>query len=168
MENENKNKYDLLIHLLSEGDTMVCLDARLPEVDVPAMHKDNSALSLIFNLGFKRPLDVREDGIYATLAFGGRPHRCVIPFDAVWAIYEPESKKGQVWEESFPKDLRLQVEANADAPTEVQTEIQVVEPVSIESSEVNKEKTGTIRTKSAKPSKSGRSPKDRSHLRVIK
>ena len=153
MESDNKNKYDILVQLLSEGDAMVCLDARHPEVDVPNAHKDNLALSLVFNLNFRRPFDVQETGIFATLAFGGRSHKCVIPFEAVWSIHEPESKKGQVWEESFPKDLKLQVSAN-------------VKEASIESepSLVNMK----IPSKISKKGQSSRSKKDRSHLRVIK
>ena len=153
MESDNKNKYDILVQLLSEGDAMVCLDARHPEVDVPNTHKDNPALSLVFNLNFRRPFDVQETGIFATLAFGGRPHKCVIPFEAVWAIHEPESKKGQVWEASFPKDLKLQVGAN-------------VKEVSLESEPplMKVEVQSTI----SKKGQSSRSKKDRSHLRVIK
>ena len=158
MENENKNKYDFLIHLLSEGDAMVFLDARFPTVDVPDTHKDNSALSLVFNLKFRRPFDVQEEGIYATLAFGGRPHKCVIPFEAVWAIHDPESKKGQVWEGSFPKDLQLKVEANTEASN----------PVLIESPLVKTKKTGTNRLKISKQEKTSQPKKDRSHLTVIK
>ena len=153
MESDNKNKYDILIQLLSEGDAMVCLDARHSEVDVPNTHKDNPALSLVFNLNFRRPFDVEETGVFATLAFGGRPHKCVIPFEAVWAIHEPESKKGQVWEESFPKDLKLQVGANVEA----------VGPES-EPLLTNVE----IQSKISKKGQSSRSKKDRSHLRVIK
>ena len=153
MESDNKNKYDILVQLLSEGDAMVCLDARHSEVDVPNTHKDNPALSLVFNLNFRRPFDVQETGIFATLAFGGRPHKCVIPFEAVWAIHEPESKKGQVWEESFPKDLKLQVGANAEA----------VGPES-EPLLTNVE----IQSKISKKGQSSRSKKGRSHLRVIK
>jgi len=153
MESDNKNKYDILVQLLSEGDAMVCLDARHSEVDVPNTHKDNPALSLVFNLNFKRPFDVEETGIFATLAFGGRPHKCVIPFEAVWAIHEPESKKGQVWEESFPKDLKLQVGANVEAVgTESEPLLTNVE----------------IQSKISKKGQSSRSKKDRSHLRVIK
>ena len=153
MESDNKNKYDFLVQLLSEGDAMVCLDARHSEVDVPNTHKDNPALSLVFNLNFRRPFDVQETGIFATLAFGGRPHKCVIPFEAVWAIHEPESKKGQVWEESFPKDLKLQVSANMKAASHES-----------EPSLIN----GRIQSKISKKGKSSRSKKDRSHLRVIK
>ena len=153
MESDNKNKYDILVQLLSEGDAMVCLDARHSEVDVPNTHKDNPALSLVFNLNFRRPFDVEETGIFATLAFGGRPHKCVIPFEAVWAIHEPESKKGQVWEESFPKDLKLQVGANVEAVgSESEPLLTNVE----------------IQSKISKKGQSSRSKKDRSHLRVIK
>ena len=153
MESDNKNKYDFLVQLLSEGDAMVCLDARHSEVDVPNTHKDNPALSLVFNLNFRRPFDVEETGIFATLAFGGRPHKCVIPFEAVWAIHEPESKKGQVWEESFPKDLKLQVGANVkEASLESEPPLMNVK----------------IPSKISKKGQSSRSKNDRSHLRVIK
>ena len=153
MESDNKNKYDILVQLLSEGDAMVCLDARHSEVDVPNTHKDNPALSLVFNLNFRRPFDVQETGIFATLAFGGRPHKCVIPFEAVWAIHEPESKKGQVWEGSFPKDLKLQVGANVkEASLESEPPLMNVK----------------ISSKISKQGQSSRSKKDRSHLRVIK
>ena len=153
MESDNKNKYDILVQLLSEGDAMVCLDARHSEVDVPNTHKDNPVLSLVFNLNFRRPFDVEETGIFATLAFGGRPHKCVIPFEAVWAIHEPESKKGQVWEASFPKDLKLQVGANVkEASLEPEPPLMNVK----------------ISSKISKKGQSSRSKKDRSHLRVIK
>ena len=156
MESDNKNKYDILVQLLSEGDAMVCLDARHSEVDVPNTHKDNPALSLVFNLNFRRPFDVEETGVFATLAFGGRPHKCVIPFEAVWAIHEPESKKGQVWEESFPKDLKLQVGAN-------------VEAVGPESEPLlTNEGKHVSQSNTPKQGQSSRSKKDRSHLRIIK
>ena len=156
MESDNKNKYDILSQLLSEGDAIVCLDARHSEVDVPNTHKDNPALSLVFNLNFRRPFDVEETGIFATLAFGGRPHKCVIPFEAVWAIHEPESKKGQVWEESFPKDLKLQVGAN-------------VEAVGPESEPLlTNEGKHVSQSNTSKKGQSSRSKKDRSHLRIIK
>ena len=153
MEDENKNKYDFLIHLLGEGDAMVCLDARRPKVDVPLVHKKNSELSLVLNLNFRRPIEILDDKIYATLAFGGRLHKCVIPFEAVWAIYHPETQKGQVWEGSFPKDLKLEAEVSSLA-----SKSQVVE----------KTGQGSARSKRAAPEKPGRPKKDRSHLRVIK
>ena len=107
MESLNKKKYDFLLFLLETGDAMVCLDARLPEVDVPKNQKSNSSLNLIFNLNFKQPIEVNKDAILATLAFSGRPYKCFLPFEAVWAMYDPNMKNAQVWEESIPPDMNL-------------------------------------------------------------
>ncbi len=132
---------------------MVCLDARRPEVDVPLEHKKNSALNLVLSLNFRRPIEILDDGIYTTLAFNGRPHKCTIPFEAVWAIYHPETQKGQVWEGSFPKDLKLEAEVASLA-----SKPQVVE----------KAGQGPTRPEQAVPENPGRPRKDRNHLRVIK
>ena len=132
---------------------MVCLDARRPKVDVPLVHKKNSALNLVLSLNFRRPIEILDDGIYATLAFDGRPHKCIIPFEAVWAIYHPETQKGQVWEGSFPKDLKLEAEVSSLAS---------------KSQVVGKAEQGSAGSKQAAPEKSGRPRKDRSHLRIIK
>jgi len=154
MDPENKNKYDFLLKLLSEGDAMVCLDARHPDVSVPKQHKGNAMLNLVFNLNFRRPLEVQEDGIYATLGFGGRPHKCVIPFEAVWAIYVPSTQSGQVWEHSIPQDLDPPATpesespaAAADAPSAVGQSANGPFP----------EGAATVKRK-----------RDRSHLRIIK
>lgn len=149
MDDLDKKKYDFLLYLLEEGDAMVCLDARLPEVDVPASHKDNSSLNLIFNLNFKRPIDITEEGIFASLAFSGRPYQCSIPFSAVWAIYDPKMKNGQVWEESIPEDMNL-----ADQEMVVQPEKPPLKAVKSNRKPAEDSKTEGKR--------------DRSHLRVIK
>ena len=153
METLNKKKYDFLLFLLEEGDAMVCLDARLPEVDVPQNQKSNSSLNLVFNLNFRRPIDINEDAISATLAFNGRPYKCYLPFEAVWAIYDPNMKNGQVWEESIPSDMNL-----AD---------QIVSGITEQPKPEKKIKP--VKTSGKTSPKSGnKTPRDRSHLRVIK
>tara|TARA_B110000438_G_C15403049_1_gene474229 strand:- start:84 stop:533 length:450 start_codon:yes stop_codon:yes gene_type:complete len=149
MEVLNKKKYDVLLYILDEGDAMVCLDARLPEVDVPESHKNNSSLNLIFNLNFKRPVEITEEGIFASLVFNGRPHQCALPFNAVWAIYDPKMKNGQVWEESLPTDMSLADQAILNQPKKIPLK--------------------TVKS-SSKPTKDtkNQSKRDRSHLRVIK
>jgi len=152
METDNKHKYDFLLTLLEEGDAMLCIDARQEGVDVPPEHKADPALNLILNLNFRRPIDIKPEGVYVTLAFGGRPHPCIVPFDAVWAIYEPGMKKIQVWEESIPGDLDLS---------------------SLPQARRERPPTPAPRTKTAAPAKtpgknSSASRRDRSHLRVIK
>ncbi len=155
METLNKKKYDFLLYLLETGDAMVCLDARLPDVDVPKNQKSNSSLNLVFNLNFRQPIEINEDAISATLAFSGRPYKCLLPFEAVWAIYDPNMQNGQVWEESIPADMNL-----ADQIVSEMVDNPATEP----------EKKLKPLKKSDKPNPESRSktPRDRSHLRVIK
>ena len=155
METLNKKKYDFLLYLLETGDAMVCLVARVPDVDVPKNQKSNSSLNLVFNLNFRQPIEINEDAISATLAFSGRPYKCLLPFEAVWAIYDPNMQNGQVWEESLPADMNL-----AD---------QVVSEM-VDNPASNPEKKLKPLKTSDKPTPESRSktPRDRSHLRVIK
>lgn len=172
MESESKNKKDLLLYLLEKGDAMVCLDARRGDVDVPTNHKGNASLSLILNLNFRRPLDIFDDGIYATLAFQGRPYQCVIPFDAVWAIFVPSFQEGQVWEASIPSDV--QFDPKLAAAGKPQKPLQTLKAVP----SLKEEKEETTQTPlEASPEEPIEEPtalkptpakRDRSHLRVIK
>ena len=151
MEDLNKKKYDFLLYLLAEGDAMVCLDSRHPDVDVPESHKDNSSLNLVFNLNFKRPFEITEEGIFASLAFNGRSHPCALPFSAVWSIYDPKMKNGQVWEESIPTDMNLSDQAIMIKPEKPASNLK-----SIKTSGKPPTETKTL------------GKRDRSHLRVIK
>jgi stringent starvation protein B len=147
----NRQKYDFLLYLLEEGDAMVCLDSRHPDVDVPESHKDNSSLNLVFNLNFKRPFEITKEGIFASLAFNGRPHQCSLPFSAVWSIYDPKMKNGQVWEESIPTDMNLSDQAIVIKPEKPASNLKSVKTSGKPPTETKTE---------------GR--RDRSHLRVIK
>ena len=155
METLNKKKYDFLLYLLETGDAMVCLDARLPDVDVPKNQKSNSSLNLVFNLNFRQPIEINQDAISATLAFSGRPYKCLLPFEAVWAIYDPNMQNGQVWEESIPADMNL-----AD---QIVSEM-VDNPAPKPEKKLKSLKTNDKPTPESRP----KTPRDRSHLRVIK
>lgn len=153
MTQDDKDKHDFLNTMLAQGEAMVCLDARQPDVDVPKAHKTNPMLNLVLSLSFRRPFEVLEDGIYGSLSFGGRAHKCVIPFTAVWAIYEPDTQKGQVWESSIPEDIDWG--DSAGAVTSANPPSQAVEKHAFKTVEGS--------------GKSDDKPKrDRSHLRVIK
>lgn len=145
MTQDNKDKQDFLNDMLTKGDAMVCLDARQPEVEVPKAHKTNPMLNLVISLNFRRPIDILEDGIYGSLSFGGRPYKCVIPFTAVWAMYEPDTQKGQVWETSIPDDI----DWGNPAPGEAAEKL-------------------TLKSVAGSGGKSDKPKRDRSHLRVIK
>ena len=52
------NKEVVVLKLLEEGDTMLCLDARHQGVAVPREHAQNPALRLILNLNSPHPIHV--------------------------------------------------------------------------------------------------------------
>jgi stringent starvation protein B len=159
VETESKNKYDLLLYLLEKGDAMVCLDARKEEVDVPKNHKGNASLSLVLNLNFRRTLEILEDGIYATLSFQGRPYKCVLPFNAVWAIFVPSFQEGQVWEDSIPEDV--QFDPKLVAPSKPEKLVPTLKAVP-------DQKEDPEETEESTDEKPVLVKRDRSHLRIIK
>ena len=168
MESESKNKRDLLLYLLEKGDAMVCLDARRGDVNVPTNHKGNASLSLILNLNFRKPLDILENGIYATLSFQGRFYQCVIPFEAVWAIFVPSFQEGQVWEKSIPKDVQFDPKlASAGNVQKPQQNLKAVPNLKGEKEEIS-EKIADQAMKDPVALKPTPAKRDRSHLRVIK
>ena len=73
------SKEAVVLKLLAEGDTMLCLDARHHGVCVPPQHANNHALRLILNLNFPQPIEVTTQGVSANLSFGGRRYTCYIP-----------------------------------------------------------------------------------------
>jgi stringent starvation protein B len=99
------SKEAVVLKLLEEGDTMLCLDARCQDVCVPPQHASNPDLRLVLNLNFPRPIEVTADGISASLSFGGRRFACFIPMAALWAAFNPQTMQGMIWPESMPAEV---------------------------------------------------------------
>ena len=100
MSTTSVSKEAIILELLAEGDTMLCLDARHPDARVPPHQAQNPALRLILNRNFPRPIDVSEDGISVNLSFGGRRFDCYVPMDALWAAFNPHTMAGALWQEN--------------------------------------------------------------------
>jgi stringent starvation protein B len=98
-------KESVVLKLLSEGDVMICLDARRQGVRVPPQHANDPALRLILNLNFPYPIEVTAEGISAKLSFGGRRMACYVPMQALWAAFEPTSRQGMMWPDSMPPEI---------------------------------------------------------------
>ena len=82
------DKRQTLLHFLERGVTMVHLDARQPGVVVPPQYAQEPHLRLNLSYRYNIPdLELRERGVQATLSFGGRPFRCVLP----WGSMPPRS-----------------------------------------------------------------------------
>ncbi len=107
---QKENKREVLERLLAEGDTMICVDSRHPGVQVPAAHRGDPNLRLILNLGFRHRIQVLDEGVEAELLFRGEPYLCWIPFESLWAAYDPGTGAGVLWPEHVPLELRSLVE----------------------------------------------------------
>ena len=118
MRRDAKSKAAVVLKLLEEGDTMLCLDARHTGVAVPPQHADNPSLRLVLNLNFPYPIEVTDEGIRANLAFGGRRFACYVPMGALWAVFNPANMQGMMWPESMPSEVHneLTSQKNQAAP----------------------------------------------------
>ena len=160
MTHEPQSKEAVVLQLLEEGDTTLCLDARHAGVEVPRQHAQNPSLQLILNLNFPHPIHVSEDGISANLSFGGRRHACYIPMDALWAAFNPQNMKGMMWPDSMPPEVRDNLKA-AQAQPGRESEVMPL-----------KARQKPPRVALAPPPqdqpKENAGPRQRGHLRVIK
>lgn len=100
------DKRILVERMLAKGDTMLCVDSRHPGVRVPDPHLGRPDLRLILNLNFRRPIDLRPEGIRAELSFGGIYHVCWVPYESLWAVYNPNTGEGYLWSDRVPDEVR--------------------------------------------------------------
>jgi stringent starvation protein B len=101
-----KSKRDALLAFLDKGMTMVHLDARRDGVLVPKHFIGQQDLRLNLSYRFAgSQMEVGDEGIEATLTFGGNPFRVRIPFGSVYALTSHVTGAGLVFPESLPEDI---------------------------------------------------------------
>lgn len=106
---ETFQKGDVIRHLLEvEGRLMLCLDASCSGVDVPSRLKRDRSLMLILNRKMPHPIDIGEEAVCSELRFGGVPHFCTVPYDAIWSVFNPDTNHGMMWPESMPAEVLSQ------------------------------------------------------------
>jgi stringent starvation protein B len=111
MHEDSAGKEAVILKLLAEGDTMLCLDARVQGVRLPPQLAQNPALRLILNLNFPRPIEVTAAGVSANLSFGGRRFACYMPMEAIWAAFNPHTMAGMIWPESAAPEVLADLQA---------------------------------------------------------
>lgn len=94
--------------LATEGRVMLCLDATQTGVIVPRRFASDKGLRLILNKNMPQSIEITPHGIESELRFGGIPHFCVIPFAALWGVFNPDTNHGMFWTESMPEEIRQQ------------------------------------------------------------
>jgi stringent starvation protein B len=104
---ENLRKQRTLETMLDDGKVMVVIDARHPEVDVPAHLKEDPGLRLNLSRAFNLELfEIDETGVVAGLSFGGVRHRCVLPWTAIYGLISHVTEDSRLFEEGLPDELR--------------------------------------------------------------
>ncbi len=102
------DKAEVIRFLLeTEGRVMVCLDATFKDVEVPRRFAGDRGLMLIFNSKMPQHIEVGTDAVESELRFGGIPHYCIIPYGAIWSVFNPDTNHGMLWPESMPESIRL-------------------------------------------------------------
>jgi stringent starvation protein B len=99
------DKRELVEKLLTDGPILVHIDARRDDVSVPGGFRRDPKLVLRFGYGLTPSivdLSIDGEGIAGTLTFGGIPHRCVLPWPAVYAVVSEVDQRGMVWPDDVP------------------------------------------------------------------
>jgi stringent starvation protein B len=110
-----------LERMLQDGAVLVHLRVGEPGVDVPApfLIQENPHLTLRVGFNLTPPipdLELRPDALVGTLLFAGRPHRCVVPWSAVFALSMEGSDRGMLWHQDAPPDI-IADQAEPEEPT---------------------------------------------------
>ncbi|MBF0623284.1 MAG: hypothetical protein HQL82_00570 [Magnetococcales bacterium] len=94
---------------------MLCLDATCKGVDVPRRFASDTGLRLILNKKMPQSIEIGPRVVESELRFGGIPHYCIIPYEAVWGAFNPDSGKGRLWPEAMPESILKSYDANQRA-----------------------------------------------------
>jgi stringent starvation protein B len=114
-------KRALIEQLLEEGPVLVHVDARRSDVDVPPQFRGDAKLVLRFGYDLTPAiidLGMDEHTLSGTLTFGGVPHRCVLPWPALYAVVSEIDQRGMVWPEDVPQQVAEQLTGGARSDAE--------------------------------------------------
>ncbi|MBF0425300.1 MAG: hypothetical protein HQL66_05735 [Magnetococcales bacterium] len=89
-----------------EGRVMLCVDATCKGVEVPRRFASDTELRLILNVKMPQPIEIGPRTVESELRFGGIPHYCIIPYEALWGAFNPDSGQGMLWPEAMPEMVR--------------------------------------------------------------
>lgn len=114
-------KRQLVESLLGDGPILVHIDSRLSGVRVPAKLAGDAKLVLRFGYGLTPAivdLSVDDEAISGTLTFSGVPDRCVVPWNAVYAVVAESTQRGMVWPDDVPATVAPELLSNTKQPAE--------------------------------------------------
>jgi stringent starvation protein B len=113
-------KREVAGQLLEQGAILVHVDPRRTGVSVPPAFGRDPKLVLRFGYGLTpaiTDLDLGEEALCGTLSFSGRPHHCVLPWNAVYAVVSEADQRGMVWPDDVPAEALADDDIESDEAT---------------------------------------------------
>ena len=110
----NAGKRAALEQLLDQGMVLVTLDARVEGVRVPLAHAGDPQLRLNLSYRFGLPMESTDEGVTATLTFGGVPFECHMPWQAIYMLVSHVTGQPFLFPADIPDDIRHAMAAEAE------------------------------------------------------
>jgi len=85
------NKLPVFEWFWGQGDVLVTVNTRAPEVDVPAFLREKELVDFIMGELPTPRLQADERGILVGMKFSGVPHTCFFPWDSIERMKGPAS-----------------------------------------------------------------------------
>lgn len=101
----SEKKRELVEALLDKGMTLVALDGRYEGVDLPEHLRGDPQVRLNLSYRFGLPIEVGEEGVRATLTFGGVPHDCKLPWKSIYLAHSHVSQEQYLFLADVPDAL---------------------------------------------------------------
>lgn len=115
---ERPEKLRMFARLIERGMVMVTLDARTGLARVPSKLAGELQLNLNFSHRFGlEDFDYDDDGVRASLSFGGQPFFCDLPWSTVYGMTSHVDGERLLWPDSFPQELVSLLPAQARHPS---------------------------------------------------
>ena len=115
---DRPEKLRMFARLIERGMVMVTIDARTGLARVPAKLAGELQLNLNFSHRFGlEDFDYDDDGVRASLSFGGQPFFCDLPWSTVYGMTSHVDGERLLWPDSFPRELVSLLPAQARHPS---------------------------------------------------
>ena len=140
-------KREILEAVLGRSWAFVQIDSRAAGVDLP----DGLPEPVTLQIGYDMPVPIHdlaidEQGVVATLSFRRVPHRCVVPWSAIFAITDAEGKGVM-----FPADVPADLQASGQPQPQIQPRPQL-QPQAAAPSAIPEEPTARLKNGKPRPS----------------
>lgn len=100
----DKEKRDYLDKALNGDIVFLHVSTSHPEVSVPEYLRNSPTVTLQVSRNFNYPPELEDKLVKASLLFNGQYFDCVVPYEAIWAMSEPDGTV-KLWEKSLPEKI---------------------------------------------------------------